>query len=400
MFDVAIIGGGLVGLATARALLAGRRRAVVVLEAEDRLAAHQSGRNSGVIHAGLYYRPGSLKARLCIEGRDALYRFCRERGVPHERCGKVVVAAGAAELPRLRALHERGAENGLTGLRLLSPQELREIEPHAAGAGALHVAETGIVDFGAVTRALAEEVAEAGGEVRLGCRVEAVARDGSALVLQSGAGEVRCGTLINCAGLQADRVARLCGAMPGCLIVPFRGEFFRLSEERRHLVRNLIYPVPDPRLPFLGVHLTRRIGPRGEALGVDAGPTAVPVLERHGYGRFPVNAADAIEILAQAGFWRMAARRLGCWLGEFRRSTSRRALAAAAARLVPEISASDLHRAEPGVRAYAVDASGSLLDDFHVVRLEHQVHVLNAPSPAATACLAIGRHVAGLVEAV
>ena len=388
-YDVAIIGGGIVGLATAMALLRAKRLGVVVLEAEDRLAAHQSGHNSGVIHAGLYYRPGSLKARLCIEGRDAMYRFCAERGVPHQRCGKVIVAAEERDLPRLARLVERGRANGLGGLRSLSADELRQYEPHAAGVAGLFVPDTGIVDFIAVTAAIADVVRERGGDILTSARVERVHSQANEFVLETSQGEMRCRSLINCAGLQADRVARMCGLEPNCRIIPFRGEYCELAPERAALVRNLLYPVPDPRLPFVGVHFTRRI-----TGGVEAGPTAVLTFNRHGYRRWNLSSADAIEMLGYPGLWRMAATYWRTGLSELWRSMSRQAFTRALQRLVPELTAADLRPARSGVRAQAVDPNGRLVDDFRIMQAQRMIHVLNAPSPAATASISIGRFIA------
>ncbi|MHC4126589.1 MAG: L-2-hydroxyglutarate oxidase [Planctomycetota bacterium] len=390
--DTAIIGGGIVGLATAMAMVEAGHPSLLVLEAEDRLAAHQSGRNSGVIHAGLYYRPGSLKARLCVEGREALYRFCAEHGIPCRRCGKVVVATSERELAALDALEQRGRANGLQGLRRLSPQQLREHEPHAAGIAGMHVAETGVVDYGAVTRAYAEVVRAAGGEVLVNARVRRVLDDGDGLVLETAQGAVRCRRLVNCAGLHADRVAARCGARPSCRIVPFRGEFWRIAPDRARLVRSLIYPVPDPRLPYLGVHLTRRIDD-----WVETGPNAVLTLNRHGYRRGRPSLGDALEVLGYRGFWRMAGRFWRTGVAEFGRSLSRRAFARQARRLVPDLTAADLQPAESGIRAQAVDPDGGLVDDFRIIATGRAIHVLNAPSPAATASISIGRYVAGMV---
>jgi len=387
-----IVGGGIVGLATAMALAEAGQTSLLVLEAEDHLAAHQSGRNSGVVHAGLYYRPDSLKARLCVEGREALYRFCDEHGIDCRRCGKVVVATSEQEIPRLEELERRGRANGLQGIRRLTPQQLREIEPHAAGIAGLHVADTGVVDFAAVSHAYADVVRTAGGGVLLNAGVHRVLDDGDALVLETAQGAVRCRRLVNCAGLHADRVAVLCGSRPSCRIVPFRGEFWRISPSRAHLVKALIYPVPDPRLPYLGVHLTRRIDD-----WVETGPNAVLTLNRHGYRRGRLRVADARDVLGYRGFWRMAGRFWRTGVSEFRRSLSRRAFARQAQRLVPELKAADLEPAESGVRAQAVDPDGRLVDDFRIVMADRAVHVLNAPSPAATASISIGRHIAGMV---
>ncbi len=389
-----MVGGGIVGLATATALAAGGRLPLVVLEAEAELASHQSGRNSGVIHSGLYYRPGSVKAELCVAGRDALYRFCEERGIPHRRCGKVVVAVRPEELPALDELERRGRANGLASLRRLSPEEIREYEPHAAGVAALWVGETGVVDFRAVSRALADELESAGAEVRTGWRVTGIVQRPAEIVVTTPRGEVRCRRLINCAGLQSDRIARLAGVEPAVRIVPFRGEYFALKPDRCRLVRAAIYPVPDPRLPFLGVHLTRDL--EG---GVHAGPNAVLAWRREGYSRRSFSLRDAAETLGFPGTWRLAARFWRAGAAELRRSLSRRAFAADVARLVPEIGAGDLVPAPSGVRAQAVDRGGQPLDDFCIERRGRTVHVLNAPSPAATAALAIGRRLAELALA-
>ncbi|HYX26898.1 MAG TPA: L-2-hydroxyglutarate oxidase [Thermoanaerobaculia bacterium] len=391
--DVAVAGGGLVGLGTALAL-AGRGLTVAVCEAEDHVAAHQSGHNSGVIHSGLYYKPGSLKARLCVEGARALYRFCAEEGVAHQRCGKLVVATAPEELPRLDELERRGRANGLHGVRRLGREESREIEPHAAGIAALHVPETGIADYPAVARAYARRIEARGGRVVTGARVLGVRRDGSGLVVETARGAFAASLLVNCAGLQADRVARLCGVDPGVLILPFRGEYYQLTPERRSLVRGLIYPVPDPRFPFLGVHLTRMVSG-----GVEAGPNAVLALKREGYRWRDVSLRDLAGTAAWPGFWRLAARYWRTGAYEVRRSLLKGAFVRDLQRLVPEIRPADLQRAGSGVRAQALDAQGRLVDDFHVVRGERAIHVLNAPSPAATASLRIGEEIAGMAVA-
>jgi len=394
-YDVAVIGGGIVGLGSAMALLRGTDEldrtidSLVVLEAEPRLAAHQSGRNSGVIHSGLYYKPGSLKATLCAEGRELMYDFCAERGIAHERCGKIVLATREDGLARLRVLEERGTANGLTGLRRLSREEIREFEPHARGVGALHVPQTGIVDFAAVTRAFADVVAELGGEVRTAAPVRRVVRERNGFTIQAGGETLRTAHILNCAGAQCDRIAELCGVRPDVRIIPFRGEYFELVPERADLIRNLIYPVPDPRLPFLGVHFTRLIGG-----GVEAGPNAVLALSRSRYRKTSVDARDLLDTLAWPGFWRMAGKNLGAGVAEFHRSLRKRAFTRSLQRLVPDVRESDLRPGHAGIRAQAVDRRGRLIDDFHIIRAERQVHVLNAPSPAATASLAIGRRIA------
>jgi len=389
-YDVALIGGGLVGLATARALLESPRPcSLVVLEAEPRLAVHQSGRNSGVIHSGLYYRPGSLKARTCVEGRQSLYRFLEEQQLPHERCGKLVIATSERELPILADLERRGHINGLRGLRRLRAEEIPEYEPHARGLAALWVPETGITDFALVAHALARDISQRGGDVWTSARVFRVRRRGREFIVETTAGDVRCRVLVGCAGLQADRVARLCGLHPDLRIIPFRGDYYELIPERRFLVRHLIYPVPDPELPFLGVHFTRRVDGR-----VEVGPNAALALKREGYTRWSISARDVGEMLAFPGFWRLLARYGRAGVREMALSISRHAFARALERLVPEVRPEDLRPAPSGVRAQAVDPSGRLVDDFRLLEAEGMVHVLNAPSPAATASLRIGQIVA------
>jgi L-2-hydroxyglutarate oxidase len=390
-YQVAIVGGGIVGLATARALAAPARGSVVVLEAESRLASHQTGHNSGVVHSGLYYSPGSEKARHCVAGRTELVRYCQERGLPHEICGKVVVATSTAELPRLHDLAERGRANGLAGLELLSLDGLRRVEPHAAGVAALRVPETGIVDFVATAESLAQDLRAAGGVIRVDARLRQVIRHGATFRIVTPAETLEARCIVGCAGLHADRVARLCGLRPGLRIIPFRGEYARLRPEREHLVRHLIYPVPDPRFPFLGVHFTRRIGG-----GIDAGPNALLAWARHGYARGAWSARDALDTLGYVGFWRLLRRVARTGLGEMARAASRKAFAAALARLVPEIGPDDIVPAGSGVRAQAVTPDGALVDDFRIVEAEHMLHVLNAPSPAATAALSIGKQLAQL----
>jgi (S)-2-hydroxyglutarate dehydrogenase len=390
-WDVAVVGGGIVGTATATALARRGGIRVIVLEAEAALAQHQTGHNSGVIHSGLYYKPGSLKARNCAEGRLALYRFCEEHQIPHERCGKLVVATRPSELPALEELERRGRANGLDGLRRLTAEELKEYEPHVAGIAGLHVAETGIVDYTAVTLAFARLVADAGGEVRTGARVLHVARQTATLALETTRGLVESRYLINCAGLQSDRLARLCGVDPGVRIIPFRGEYYELAPKRWHLVRHLIYPVPDPRFPFLGVHFTRMV--RG---GVEAGPNAVLAFKREGYTRTSFSVRDSAGMFGYPGFWWMAAKYWPMAIGEMYRSFSKRAFVRALQRLVPDLRPEDVQQGGAGVRAQALDPAGRLLDDFRIVEAERMVHVLNAPSPAATASISIGRSVADM----
>lgn len=395
-FDVSVIGGGIVGIATAMALLeenGGLK--LVVLEKEPQLAAHQTGHNSGVIHSGLYYRPGSLKARNCAGGREELYRFCAEHGIPHERCGKVVVATREEELPRLDELERRGRENGLEGMTRLDEKQLREFEPHAAGIVGLHVPQTGIVKFARVTEAFAEVIRRRGGEIRTSTRVVSIRRVRDGFRIGTSRGEVKSRYLINCAGLQCDRLARMAGIDPGVKIVPFRGEYYHLAEGRRSLVRNLIYPVPDPAFPFLGVHFTRMIDGT-----VEAGPNAVLALKREGYGRFSFSPLDTLETFCYKGFWGMAARYWVTGFKEYYRSFSKKVFVRDLQRLIPVLQGEDVTPGGAGVRAQAVDPSGKLLDDFCIVEGEGMVHVLNAPSPAATASISIGRSIAAKAREV
>lgn len=383
---MAVVGGGIVGMATAAALLRAGRRPLAVLEAEPALGEHQTGRNSGVIHSGIYYKPGSLKARLCAEGREAMYRFCEERGVAHERCGKVIVATREDELPMLDEIERRGLENGLSPKRC-TREEILEHEPHVSCVAGLFVPVTGIVRFADVLRTLGDVVGELGGEVRTNARVEAISRDGAAFVLETPSGEVRAKNLVNCAGLQCDRVARMAGTDPGLRIVPFRGEYYDLVPERRSLCRNLIYPVPDPRFPFLGVHLTRAVDG-----SVEAGPNAVLAFKREGYFKTNFSARDIAELVGYGGFWRMATKHARTGIFEMYRSLSKAAFVRAVQTLVPELTAADVVPGRAGVRAQAVEPDGKLVDDFRVIEGEGMLHVLNAPSPAATASLAIGRY--------
>ncbi len=391
MFDFLIVGGGIVGLSTARALLARHPGAgVLVLEKESGWARHQTGHNSGVIHSGVYYKPGSLKARFAREGGARLVEFCREHGVAHEVCGKVIVATETGELSLLDSLRERGRENGLEVERI-GAEELKEIEPHAAGIGALRIPSAGIADYAGVAEAFARIVREQGGESRLGTQVTSISESEDAVEVRTDTDETfRARTLVNCAGLYSDRVARLAGITTDAKILPFRGEYYELKPERRHLVRNLIYPVPDPSFPFLGVHLTRMV--EG---GIEAGPNAVLGLAREGYRKTDVKLDELIETLSYPAFWRLAAKNWRTGAGEVFRSLSKSAFAHGLQRLLPEIEKEDLVPAPAGVRAQALMPDGKIMDDFLVVEGKSSVHVLNAPSPAATACLPIGDYIAG-----
>jgi L-2-hydroxyglutarate oxidase len=391
-YDIAVIGGGIVGLATANALLDTKPKLkLVLLEAEDRFASHQTGHNSGVIHSGLYYKPGSKKAQYCVEGRDAMYRFCADHGIPHERCGKIVVATSEAEFPKLEELYRRGEANGLKGIKWLTAEEIKEYEPHASGLRGIHVPETGIVDYKAVASRMARIAQDRGAKLKVASRVVGVRATNQGLILQTYADEIHCKGLVNCGGLQSDRVARMSGVDPGVKIVPFRGEYYELLPERASLVRNLIYPVPDPNFPFLGVHFTRMIGG-----GVEAGPNAVLAFKREGYRKSDIKVRDLAETLTYGGFWRMAAKYWKTGMGEMWRSYSKHAFVTALQRLLPELRDEDVKTGGSGVRAQAMDPSGNLLDDFHVVHATRQIHVLNAPSPAATSSLSIGKAIAGM----
>ncbi|TYC14055.1 L-2-hydroxyglutarate oxidase [Actinomadura syzygii] len=383
------MGAGILGLAVARRLAETRPDATVtVLDKEDRVAAHQTGRNSGVAHAGLYYAPGSLKATLCRRGVGLLKEYCEDRNLPYEECGKVVVARDAAELAALDEIERRALANGVPGLRRLTGAGLREIEPHAAGIAALHSPTTAIVDFPAVARAFARDVADGGGEVRLGFEVVRLGRAGDRVTVASPGAELVFDRLVVCAGLQSDRVARLAGDARAPAIVPFRGEYYRLAPSRTDLVRGLIYPVPDPRYPFLGVHFTRRVDG-----GVDVGPNAVLALAREGYRWRDVRPADVWETLRWPGFRRLAREHWRTGARELYGSAVKRAFVAQARGFVPELTAADVVPAPAGVRAQAVDADGSLVDDFRLGRVGPVTTVRNAPSPAATSALAIAEHV-------
>ncbi len=388
-FQVAVIGGGIVGLSVARSLLLDRGVVPIVLEAEPKPAMHQTGHNSGVIHSGLYYRTGSRKAKDCVTGRDAMYEFCRQHAIDYRKCGKLVVSTSPQQTRWLENLEQRGKDNGLEGTRRLSSDQMREYEPHVRAEAGLWVPQTGIVDFGRVSQVLASELSDRGAEVRTRARVNRILRRNGGFVLETEGGRVEADNLINCAGLHSDRIARRCGLDPGLRIVPFRGEYYHLAKRRGELVRKLIYPVPVPGMPFLGVHFTRNIHE-----DVEVGPNAVLAFKREGYKRWSFSARDAFSALSYAGFWRMAARNWRFGLAEQYRSVSKRALVKEVQKMIPDIGAEDLERGGSGVRAQAIARDGALIDDFHIVEGERMTHVLNAPSPAATASLVIGRYVA------
>ena len=395
LYDVAVIGGGIVGTATAYVLLSQRPDLrLVLLEKEREVGTHQTGHNSGVLHSGIYYKPGSYKARLCVEGARLMREFCAARGIRIVNTGKVIVATGPRELSRLDTLYERGVANGVQGLEQIGPERLREIEPHATGIRAIYSPFTASLDYAEVVRVLAAEAQRLGAAIRTAARVTGITQRRELLVIRAGDAEVRVRYLINCAGLYSDAVARLAGAAPDVRIIPFRGEYYLIRPERRHLVRGLIYPVPDPEFPFLGVHFTRTV------LGdVEAGPNAVLALAREGYSWGRVVPAETLGTLAYAGFWRMAGRYWRMGLYEVWRSVSKAEFVRALKRLVPDLREDDVVRGGAGVRAQAVGIDGLLVDDFRIVETPRAIHVLNAPSPAATASLAVGRHIAGQAAA-
>lgn len=391
---IAVLGGGIVGLATAHALLrAGRGYRVTVFEKEPEVARHQSTHNSGVLHSGLYYQPGSRRARLARTGLRRMTEFCRQHGIAHEICGKLVVAASAPELPRLRALAERGAANGLQGLRWLEPEAARELEPHVRCVAALHVPEEGIVDYRAVCATLACEVTGAGGTIRTRAAVRGLRRRGARWLIDLDGDADTVDFVVNCAAQSADRLAHAAGARPDCRMVPFRGEYYRLVAGRSHLVNHLIYPVPDPAFPFLGVHFTRLVDG-----GREAGPNAVLAFSREGYRFLQVNPRDLLDTLAWSGFWRFVAVHRRMVARELRQSLSRRLFLASLQRLVPELQDADLQTGGAGVRIQAMQRDGGLVSDFLWIEAPGALHVLSAPSPAATASLEIGTEIATRVH--
>ena len=387
--DLLIIGAGIVGLATA---LEVTRRfphlSIMVVEKEDHVAAHQTGHNSGVIHSGLYYKTGSLKARNCVAGAASMKRFCQEQSIPYEECGKLVVATSPEEVPRLEQLHQRGIANGVPGLRMLQREPFREIEPHCEGLAALQVPSTGIVDYTVVAQKYAELVGGAGGEIVFNAKVVGLREDGTANIVETHAGTFRSRYVINCAGLYSDAITRMAGVQTDLEIIPFRGEYYDIRPERRSLVKALIYPVPDPRFPFLGVHFTRRVNG-----SVEAGPNALLAFRREGYTGAPPDLAEAMETLRFPGFWKMAGKYWQKGLAEQYRSWVKSAFVKALQRMVPELTESDLTQGGSGVRAQAVDRAGNLVDDFHFVHGRNMIHVCNVPSPAATASLEIGKEI-------
>ena len=391
-YDIAIVGGGIIGLSTAMHLMERfPRLRVAVVEKENELAAHQTGHNSGVIHSGIYYRPGSHKARFCVAGVRKLLDFCDENEIEYEQCGKVIVATDESELGRLEGLYERGTANGVEGLELVGPERLAEIEPHASGVKALWSPRTGIVDYRKVTAVYASRFEEAGGDIFAGKAVQNIERSAGSLALETTRGTLRARHLINCAGLYADRVAGMVEEKVDVRIIPFRGEYYTLRSDSHHLVSGLIYPVPDPRFPFLGVHYTRNING-----SVEAGPNAVLALSREGYRKRDVDIGETWGSVSYPGFWRMTLKHWKTGLGEMHRSYRKGVFLRDLQRLLPDIREADLAPGGSGVRAQAVARDGTLLDDFNIIRGREAVHVLNAPSPGATSSLAIGEYIVDL----
>ena len=392
--DVAVIGAGIVGLAVGLQLI--RKNPdlkVIILDKENKVASHQTGHNSGVIHSGLYYKPGSLKARLCVEGSAAMIRFCEDHAIPHDVCGKIIVATEEREIPGLNELLRRGRANGVSNLRELDPQQIREVEPHAVGLRGIHVPSTAITDFKMVSEKYAELIKQGGGEVLTGSGVTRILRETAGIVLETASGAIHARFAVNCAGLQSDLVAKMAGASLGLRIVPFRGEYFELVPAKHHLIKGLLYPVADPRFPFLGVHFTRRI--HG---GVEAGPNAVLSLKREGYTRTSFDLSDTVSTALFGGFWKMASKNWKSGVEEFYRSWNKQAFTRALQKLLPDLTEQDIRPAGSGVRAQALDRHGKLLDDFHFVYQDRILHVCNVPSPAATASLLIGREIASMLD--
>ena len=393
-YDIAIIGGGIIGLATAMRITQEHPdQKVVVIEKESVVAQHQTGHNSGVIHAGIYYAPGSQKANFCSTGGRLLREFCDERGVEYEMCGKIIVAVNDSEVPGLEELYRRGTENGAEGLELIGPEELREREPHVAGVKAIWSPNTGIIDFTRVSEAYSIEMRENGGDLVLDAEVHAISKTNGSVHIQTGAGDFTAKNIINCAGLHADKVARMMDVQIGVRIIPFRGEYFSIRPESSHLVNGLIYPVPDPSLPFLGVHFTKRING-----SVEAGPNAVLALKREGYTKTSFSFGDALDTFTYPGFWKMSMKYWKTGIDEQYRSLVKSVFVKSLQTLVPEITGDDLYAPGAGVRAQVVDDNGALLQDFSIAQTEGAIHVLSAPSPGATSSLSISRYIVDMAN--
>lgn len=392
-FDILVIGGGIIGTATALSLQNNSKLNILLIETEKKLAHHQTGNNSGVIHSGLYYKPGSLKAKNCSDGREMLNNFCEMNKIPFQRCGKIVVACNESELTALDELYKRGIANGLTGIKKLGSEEIKNHEPYSNGIAGLFVPQTGIVDYSLVTNKYAQLFLDSGGSIETNCEFLSQKNSSGELIVLTNKGEFKTKFLVNCGGLYCDRIAKLCGVNPGLQIVPFRGEYYKLKKEKEYLVNNLIYPVPDPRFPFLGVHFTRMM--KG---GVEAGPNAVLAFKREGYSKKDFSIGDVSQMIFYPGFWKMASKYYKMGFEEFYRSFNKKAFVKALQKLVPSIQEDDIEPGGAGVRAQALEPSGKLVDDFRIVEADKMVHVLNAPSPAATASLSIGKTIAEIVK--
>ncbi len=392
-FDIAVIGGGIVGMAIALSMTKNCKEDIVVLETEGSLAEHQTGHNSGVIHSGLYYKPGSLKALNCKKGREMLYAFLEKENIPHDRCGKLVVASDEKEIPHLMELLDRGKKNGLKGLKILNREKMLEYEPHVAGIKGIIVPETGIVDYKVVTEKYGELFLNGGGEIKLNSQVRKVSRRGKEIILKTKDNEITCKYLINCGGLYSDRIAKMSGVDPKLKIIPFRGEYYEIRKEFHYLVKNLIYPVPDPKFPFLGVHFTRVIGG-----GIEAGPNAVTAMKREGYTKLGISFRDLLDFASYSGFWKMAGKHWKVAVNEYTRSFFKPVFVKALQKLIPEIRGRHLKSCPAGVRAQALEPDGLLVDDFRIVEAKNMIHILNAPSPAATSSLSIGETIAEMAK--
>lgn len=391
-YKIIVIGGGIVGLSSAYKLLEKNNVYLLLLEAENSLAKHQTGNNSGVIHSGLYYKPGSLKAKNCSVGREMLYDFCNKYEIPHERCGKIVVATNQNEIQTLRMLEKRGIENGLSELQRLNQNEIKDYEPYANGIEAIYVPYTGIIDYVSVCNKLSDLIKERGGTINLNSKVLKISYIKNKILLQTNSEEYYCDYLVNCAGLYSDKIVELCGLVPEVKIIPFRGEYYKLKKVKEYLVKNLIYPVPDPNFPFLGVHFTRMI--RG---GVECGPNAVLAFKREGYKKSDFDLLQIFELISYRGFWKMAKKYYKMGFEEFRRSFSKKLFTKSLQQLIPSITEDDLVPGGSGVRAQALDKNGNLIDDFRIMQTNNMIHVLNAPSPAATASLSIGDTISDMI---
>ncbi|SFN12144.1 L-2-hydroxyglutarate oxidase [Chryseobacterium oleae] len=393
-YDIIIVGAGLVGLATAyQAKLKNPNSKILILEKENNVSLHQSGHNSGVIHSGIYYKPGSLKAKNCIEGYNSVINFAKEYGIKYDLCGKIIVATSQEELPLLDNIYKRGVENGLEDLKYLSREEFREIEPHCEGVKAIKVPQTGIIDYPGVAKKIKELFEELGGEVRFNQEVKNIIDKGSEIIVQTNTSEVKTTKLISCAGLYSDKVTSMTNKNNDVIIIPFRGEYYKLKDEKKHLVKHLIYPVPDPNFPFLGVHFTRMIDGN-----IEAGPNAVLAFRKEGYKFFDFSFSETMQTLTWPGFRKIVAKYGKTGMGEVHRSLSKSAFTKALQKLMPEIQENDLVTGGAGVRAQACDRNGALIDDFDIVKNGNIIHVRNAPSPAATSCLSIGNKISELIE--